>query len=122
MAVAPRERPEVPSECRDKLFLELLALLGPDLDDRSEAILLRVARDAPSWLTPAVEEAFAGLALSQYRPALLTRLTEAYYLDDEVDGTGLHDDGVRDHRVRRGGMFMATCSLAPWPVHVAISD
>ena len=107
----PRKRPELPYECRDELFLELLALLGPDLDDRSEAILLRVARDAPSWLAPTVEEAFAGLALSQYRPALLTHLTEAYYIDDDVDGAGLRDDGVRDHRVRRGGMFMP---LAAW--------
>ena len=27
-----RQRPEVPHECRDEVFLELLALLGPDLD------------------------------------------------------------------------------------------
>ena len=101
-----RQRPEVPRECRDEVFLELLALLGPDLGDDGEAILRRVARDAPSWLAPAVEETFTGLALSQYRPGLLAQLTEAYYLDDEADGAGLHDDGVRHHRVRRGGLFM----------------
>ena len=100
-----RQRPEVPYECRDEIFLELLALLDPDLGDDGEAILLRVARDAPSWLAPTVEETFTGLALSQYRPGLLAELTEAYYLDDEADA-GLHDDGVRDHRVRRGGLFM----------------
>ena len=101
-----RQRPEVPRECRDEVFLELLALLGPDLGDDGEAMLRRVARDAPSWLAPAVEETFTGLALSQYRPGLLAQLTEAYYLDDEADGAGLHDDGVRHHRVRRGGLFM----------------
>ena len=58
-----------------------------------------------------MEETFTGLALSQYRLGLLTHLTEAYYLDDEADGAGLRDDGVRDHRVRRGGLFMP---LAAW--------
>ena len=101
-----RERPEVPMECRDEIFLELLALLGPDLGDDGEAILRRVARDAPSWLAPAVEETFTDLALSQYRPRLLTHLSEAYYLDDEADGTGLHEDGIRRHHAQRGGLFM----------------
>ena len=106
-----RQRPKVPHECRDEVFLELLALLGPDLGGDGEKILRRVARDAPSWLAPAVEESFTGLALSQYRPGLLAHLTEAYYLDDEADGAGLHDDGVRRHHARRGGLFMP---LAAW--------
>ena len=101
-----RQRPDVPRECRDEVFLELLALLGSDLGDDGAAILRRVARDAPWWLAPAIEEIFTGLALSRYRPGLLAELTEAYYLDDEADPAGLHDDGVRDHRVRRGGLFM----------------
>ena len=106
-----RQQPEVPSECLDEVFLELLALLGPDLGDEGEAILRRVAQDAPSWLAPAVEESFTGLALSQFRPGLLAHLTEAYYLDDEADGAGFDDDGVRHHHARRGGLFMP---LAAW--------
>ena len=47
-------RPEVPHEITRAIVLELLALLGPDLGDSGEAILRRVARDAPDRLFPAV--------------------------------------------------------------------
>ena len=106
-----RQRPEVPPEYKDEDILELLALLGPDLGDEGESILRRVAQDAPSWLAPTVEESFTGLALSQYRPGLLAHLTEAYYLDDEADGAGFDDDGVRRHHARRGGLSIP---LAAW--------
>ena len=99
-----RKRPDVPSECTDEVFLELLALLGPDLGDTGEEILRRVARDAPAWLAPAVEEPFAGLALSKCRRGLLAQLTEAYYLDDESNGAGIFRDGIRSHRARRVGL------------------
>ena len=95
-----RPRPEVPHEITDEVVLELLALLGPDLGDDGEAILLRVARDAPSWLAPAVEELLTGRALASGRRGLLAQLTEAYYLDDEADGSGPHDKGVRSHNAR----------------------
>ena len=97
-----RQRPEIPREIKDQVVLELLALLGPDLGDDGEAILSRVAKDAPSWLAPAVDEFFAGQALASGRCGLLAELTEAYYLDDEVDVAGLDvfEDGVRDHRAR----------------------
>ena len=99
-----RKRPEVPSECTDEVFLELLALLGPDLGDSGEEILRRVARDAPWMLAPAVEEPFAGLALSKYRRGFLAQLTEAYYLDDESNGIEILYDGIRSHQVRGGGL------------------
>lgn len=95
-----RQRPEVPSEYEDEVLLELLALLGPDLGDSGEEILLRVARDAPWALAPAVDDPFASRALSQYGRGLLAQLTEAYYLDDESDGLGIFDDGIRSHRAR----------------------
>lgn len=95
-----RERPEVPSECEAEVFLELLALLGPDLGEDGEAILLRVARDAPWSLAPAVEEPFTDLAISRYRRGLLAQLTEAYYLDDESYGAGFHDEGIRSHHAQ----------------------
>ena len=95
-----RQRPEVPREVRDEVVLELLALLGPDLGEDGEAILRRVAKDAPSCLAPAVEELFTGRALASRRPGLLAELTEAYYLDDEADGFVFHDHGIRRHRAR----------------------
>ena len=95
-----RKRPEVPRECTDEGFLELLALLGPDLGDSGEEILRRVAQDAPAWLAPAVDDPFAGLALSKYRRGLLARLTEAYYLDDGPYSFGIFDNGIRSHRAR----------------------
>ena len=94
-----RQRPEVPIEIKDEVVLELLALLGSDLGEDGEAVLRRVARDAPSWLAPAVDEFFSGQALAQSRRGLLAELTVAYYVDDEVEihELGFHEDGVRSH-------------------------
>ena len=100
-----RQRPAVPREIKDAIVLELLALVGPDLGSDGEAILCRVARDAPSWLAPAVEELFTGNALANFGCGLLARLTEAYYLDDESGGSRFHDDGIRRHRARSFGIF-----------------
>ena len=101
-----RQRPKVPRECKDEVFLELLALLGPDLGKEGEEILLRVARDAPSFLAPVLEEFLTANALAGYRRGLLAHLTQAYYLDDEADGSSSMDDGIRRHHSRRGGLHM----------------
>ncbi len=77
-------------------MVELLALLGPDLGEQGETILRRVAKHAPAWLGPAVERLFTGRALATCRLGFLAELTEAYYLDDEEDGSGFHEDGIRD--------------------------
>ncbi len=100
-----RQRPEVPRECRDEVFLELLALLGPDLGQMGEEILLRVAGDAPSFLAPVLEELFTGNALAGYRRGLLAHLTQAYYLDDEDDGSSSMDDGIRPHHASWAGFY-----------------
>ena len=92
-----RRRQQVPREITDKIVLELLALVGPDLGEDGEEILLRVAEDAPSRLAPALEKFLADYALAGYRPGLLARLTEAYYLDEEADDLDTFDDGVRRH-------------------------
>ena len=91
--------------------MELLALLGPDLGGQGEAILLRIAQDAPSSLAPALEKLFTDLALASYRRGLLARLTQAYYLDDEADGSGFDDKGIRRHRYRSTGLLGP---LAAW--------
>jgi hypothetical protein len=95
-----RERPRLPRELTDDTVLELLALVGPDLDDAGEHLLRRVARDAPWDLAPAVEEVLTGKALALYGNGLLADLVEAYYLDEDGDGSGFHEDGVRHHRWR----------------------
>ena len=109
-----RQRPEVPREYGDEVFLELLALLGPDLGDDGEAILRRVAQSAPSWLAPAVEELFTGRALASYRRGFLAQLTEAYYLDDEADGSHFGDDGIRSHRTRSMALPLAAWHHGPF--------
>jgi hypothetical protein len=105
-----RARPEVPREITDDTMVELLALLGPDLSDQGETVLRRVAQHAPSRLGPAVEELFTGRALAAYRRGFLAELTEAYYLDDEEDGSGFHEDGIRSHHARTFGVT----PLAAW--------
>ena len=97
-----KRRNELSREITDDVVVELLALLGPDLGDDGERILRRVAVDAPLSLGPAVERPLAGRALASGRRGLLAELTEAYYLDDEVDFTGFDslEDGVRRHRTR----------------------
>jgi hypothetical protein len=110
-----KRRPQVPDEITNEAMIELLALVGPDLGDQGEAILLRVARDAPSEIGPAVEKPLAGRALAGYRRGFLAQLTEAYYIDDEEDGSGFHEDGIRDHDVRgAGGMPLAAWYRGPF--------
>ena len=105
-----RQHPEVPTEIKDKVVVELLALLGPDLGAEGEAILRRVGKHAASWLAPALEEVLTGRALATYRRGFLAELTKAYYLDKEEDGSGFHEDGIRGHQSRSLG----TTPLAAW--------
>ena len=105
-----RAHAQVPREITDEAMVEFLALLGPDLGDQGEEILRRVARDAPPWLHPAVEELATGRALASYRRGFLAELTEAYYLDEDADGSGFHEDGIRRHQSRSFGVT----PLAAW--------
>ena len=109
-----RRRQQVPREITDKIVLELLALVGPDLGEDGEAILLRVAEDAPSRLAPALEKFLADYALAGYRPGLLARLTEAYYLDEEADDIDTFDDGVRRHDPTSMGFTLAASWGGPF--------
>ena len=106
-----KRRPEVPSEITNKVVVELLALLGPDLGSEGEAILKRIGLDAPSWLAPAVEEPFTGRALAMYRQGFLAEITEAYYIDQEEDGPQFLEDGIRDHH---SNSFGISTPLAVW--------
>jgi hypothetical protein len=95
-----RERAQLPAELTNDTTVELLALLGPDLGEQGEALLRRVGEDSPWDLAPALEELLTGRALAGYGRGLLADLTEAYYLDDQEDGSGFHEDGIRDHHWR----------------------
>lgn len=99
-----RPRRTIPHEITDEIIVEMLALLGPDLGDGGEAILRRIAWDAPSWLAPAVEELCTGKALAAYRPGFLAEMTAAYYLSDQKDDWDYLDDGIRGHHSRSLGV------------------
>ena len=95
-----RQQEKIPNEIKDELVLELLALLGPDRGEEGEAILMRVAEDAPRYLAPAVDDLIVGRALLKGRSGLLADLTQAYYLDKDVENAGFsrtHSGGVRPH-------------------------
>lgn len=83
-------------------FVESLALLGPDLNERVEACLRAIAADAPAFLAPAVDEPLSARALALHDPELLADLIEAYYIDDDTEDWHL-DHGVRRHQSRWTG-------------------
>lgn len=105
-----RDRRQLPQEISNETYVELLALLGPDLGSDGEMLLRRIAADDPSALCPAVEEFVTGRALASYQRGLLAHLTESYYLDEDGDGTGFHDEGIRHHHSRSLGVT----PLAAW--------
>ena len=109
-----RRRPELPLAIRDDAFLELLALLGPDLGEQGEQLLRRIAEDAPHDLAPAVEEPLTGRAVASYGHGLLADLVEAYYIDDSEDGSGLLDEGVRRHTFTGFGVPLSAWYLGPF--------
>ena len=109
-----RRRPELPDEIKNRLILELLALLGPDLGEEGVAILRRVADDAPAFLAPAVDEFLTGEALAGADAGLLAQLTEAYYLDDEPSPFRLMEDGIRHHLPKGLGVPLAGRQRGPF--------
>ncbi|MFJ6536796.1 hypothetical protein ACIQH5_11230 [Paenarthrobacter sp. NPDC091711] len=85
----------------DEFAVELLATLGPDIDDRTEAWLRDVASKRPGNLHPAVESAATAISMSASHPNLLLDLAESYYIEapdpEQTWGRmGLFDDGIRD--------------------------
>jgi hypothetical protein len=113
-----RERPDLPGELTHETVVELLALLGPDLGERGEQLLRRLASEMPERLAPALEQPGTGAALVSYDGGgLLTELTEAYYIDDEDDDDGVQwaigDDGIRNH-VYYGGAPLASPLRGPF--------
>lgn len=101
-----------------ELQLECLALLGPDLDDATEAHLRRLAASAPAFLEPCVGPFAVGLSMSAHRPQLLLALADAYYIDRTDPWTRGYSpwaEGVRDHyRLGGGGDYQAAWHHGPF--------
>jgi hypothetical protein len=110
------QRPDVPHELIEDEQLEQLALLGADLGEEGEALLRRVASDAPHHLAPAVERLLTGHSLAFHDARLLGELVEAYYIDDDdEDGyDGIARDGIRDHQYGGLGAPMAAFYRGPF--------
>jgi hypothetical protein len=100
--VAVRERALAAPSVTDKETVERLGLLGPDLDDRTEAALRDVADQHPHLLAKVVESPTAVVSLVRHHPDLLLTLAEAYYVEHPHPGRSpfamtLMDDGIRRH-------------------------
>jgi hypothetical protein len=90
--------------------VEVLALLGSDLDGRAEAVLRGLADQGGAALGPAVDSTHAALGLVGTHPDLLLVLTESYYIDVVPESTrdaGMlrvgrsrwsEEGGIRPHR------------------------
>ncbi len=111
-----RRRRELPRELTDKTLLEQLALLGSDLGEAGEALLRRLAADAPQYLTPAVEGLLTGNGLASFDMRLLVHLVETYYIDERDDDgyDGLENDGVRRHRNMGWGIPLSAAYRGPF--------
>ncbi|MFI4989787.1 MAG: hypothetical protein ACHQHO_02565 [Solirubrobacterales bacterium] len=96
-------------DINEEFAVNLLALLGPDLDVRAQELLRTVARESPGRLEPAVEADGCVPVLARHHPELLLDLTDAYYIDRSRDRSGL-SGGVRDHTFHGVG----TASAAAW--------
>ncbi|MFF7656908.1 hypothetical protein ACFZCY_45220 [Streptomyces sp. NPDC007983] len=88
-----RSAPAFPSET----FIEALALLGADCDDRAVAMLRGLARQRPHALVPAVDRVDAACSLAAGAPGLLVELALAYYLPGSTRAKHALRDVVRGH-------------------------
>ncbi|GAB2852783.1 hypothetical protein GCM10027074_19590 [Streptomyces deserti] len=87
----------------DRTYLEMLATLGPDGDERTHALLRRIAEHRPRALQPVVENPGAVLSLGTAVPRLLAELALAYYIGGKkkkkrAGNAALGAELVRDHQ------------------------
>jgi len=84
----------------DETLLEMLATLGPDIDDATRTVLRRMAAQRPRALQRVVETADAVLSLGHHDSELLAELARAYYIARRKRPRArgmLFDDVVRPH-------------------------
>ncbi|MEH0555534.1 SEFIR domain-containing protein [Streptomyces sp. B21-101] len=85
----------------DETLLEMLATLGPDIDDATRTVLRRTAAQRPRALQRVTETADAVLSLGRHDPELLAELARAYYIARRKRPRArgmLFDDDVRPHQ------------------------
>ena len=100
-----RRRRVLDYKVTDEGFVETLALLGADIDTDIERCLRALAEDAPAFLAPAVDAPLSARSIAQHDPELLAALMEAYYIDEDTDGSWGHpDEGIRGHEGRWTGL------------------
>lgn len=95
-----RPRRVLPWEITTDRFVELLALLGPDINDDVVTCLRAIADDSAEDLQPAVDKAWCAWAIALHDRNLLLELTEAYYIDPGP-GRGRRYNGIREHEFGR---------------------
>lgn len=97
----PRSRRALPWQITDERFVELLALLGPDIDDDVTECLRAIAEDSPEYLQPAVDKSWCAWAIATHDRHLLLELTENYYIDPGPR-RGRRYNGIREHEFSPG--------------------
>lgn len=100
-----RPRRNIPWQITRERYIELIALLGPDINDQVKSCLAIVAAQSPSSLQPAVDPGWSAWSLASYDPKFLLQLTETYFIDKEPNDGRLLWNGVRDHSRRGYGRF-----------------
>ncbi|WP_329082428.1 hypothetical protein [Streptosporangium sp. NBC_01469] len=95
-----RRRRNLDYRLRQEKFVELLALLGLDIDDDIERCLTEIADDAPEYLAPAVDSPLSARGIAQHSINLLVKLVEEYYIDNTPNSWGFRDRGIRRHQGR----------------------
>lgn len=94
-------------------YIQLLALLGPDITEEVRACLSEVAEDSPSRLQSAVDLGWSARGLGSYDPKFLLELTEAYYIDARGSDDGRYWSGIRDH-MSRGFQGLSNHAYGPF--------
>lgn len=97
----PRRRRALPWQITNERFVELLALLGPDINDDVVACLRVIKEASPEHLQSAVDISWCAWAIASHDRHLLLELTEAYYIDPYA-GRGRRYNGIRDHEFAFG--------------------
>ncbi len=82
----------------EEFGVNVLALLGTDLDTTAVTFLRTRARENPWALEPAVEALGCAPTLARHNPKLLVELADGYYIDRDRRGGGQpFREGVRHH-------------------------
>lgn len=96
-------------------YIQLFALLGPDINDEVRACLSEVAANSPSRLQPAVDLDWSAWGLASSDPKFLLELTEAYYIDTRDRDDWGYWNGIR-HHISRGFQGLSNHAYGPFRV------